>query len=311
MDEMIRDAANLVVFATVVRCGSISHGAERLGLERTTVSRRIRDFETRLGKKLLHRSNRRVTVTDAGRRCYLHSLRVIKAAEDASAAVQGSEYDLPLVVGASSDLVESLFADVAAGMRQEFPSARIEFEIVDDCAAVEDGTVDLAVLSGIQPTTNACINLRHLGAAEQLIVASPAYEQEVRRAQSIDDVQDLRWIGCTSATNVTTLFRRCARDREILIIPARQVSTASVAARDVAANHGICVLPRHVVWKALRAGELTAVLRDYSVPPLDLYLAHRRSREPGVVAEAFASSLAYHLQGGRPSSAELSAVPAV
>lgn len=83
MCSELKRIADFALFAHVVEAGTITQCAKRLGLERTTVSRRISGLEAQLGKPLLHRTTRRVSLTDAGRRCYEQCAAILQSARNA------------------------------------------------------------------------------------------------------------------------------------------------------------------------------------------------------------------------------------
>ena len=82
---MSLDANDLILFAQVIDAGSFSRAAERTGLPKSTLSRRIIQLETRLGERLLTRSTRRLAITEFGERILEHARRLLEETEAASA----------------------------------------------------------------------------------------------------------------------------------------------------------------------------------------------------------------------------------
>ena len=82
---MSLDANDLILFAQVIDAGSFSRAAERTGLPKSTLSRRITQLETRLGERLLTRSTRRLAITEFGERILEHARRLLEETEAASA----------------------------------------------------------------------------------------------------------------------------------------------------------------------------------------------------------------------------------
>src|SRR5262245_34258585 len=81
------DLNEIVVFARVVQAGSFSAAARLLDMPKSTVSRRVSELEDRLGARLLHRTTRKLGLTDAGRLYYEHGARIVAEIEEAEQAV--------------------------------------------------------------------------------------------------------------------------------------------------------------------------------------------------------------------------------
>ena len=84
---MARDLNDTLIFAKVVEQGSFTAAARTLGLPKTTVSRKVQELETRLGARLLHRTTRRLGLTEAGNIYYEHSQRIARELDEAESAV--------------------------------------------------------------------------------------------------------------------------------------------------------------------------------------------------------------------------------
>ena len=96
MQGELQQVANLALFAKIVQTGGISRCAAELGMERTTISRRLGTLERTLGVKLLDRSPKHIAVTDAGRRCLKQCERVLESAQNAQ-SLATIELDIELV----------------------------------------------------------------------------------------------------------------------------------------------------------------------------------------------------------------------
>ena len=109
MQGELRQVADLALFAKIVETGGISRCAADLGMERTTISRRLGTLERALGVKLLDRTPKYIVVTEAGRRCLEQCEQLLEAAQNAhSLATVGAMISntAPIVVGAPPDIIE-------------------------------------------------------------------------------------------------------------------------------------------------------------------------------------------------------------
>lgn len=296
MNDLLRDASNLVVFATVVQTGSITQGANRLGLERTTVSRRIKDFETHLGAKLLNRSTKRVTVTDIGRMCYKHSLRVIQAAEDATTAAKGLALDAPMVIGAPLVLIDSLLRSALAKFSAVFPMVQVEFEVLDAWNADRVGALNFMIHVGRPPAmTNT--HVKALGKLRQVVVASPEYRDQYSHLNAIGDIQKHRWIGYLDNQDLISLrLTGSSQTGEVMVAPKCRVPNISTAQQAACAGLGICVLPIFACTDLLEQKKLVPVMDHIEAPGIELSLVYDDANQPGSIANAFMAFLSASLR---------------
>ena len=135
MQGELRQVADLALFAKIVQTGGISRCAADLGMERTTISRRLGTLERTLGVKLLDRSPKHIAVTDAGRRCLEQCEQLLESAQNAqSLATIGSiiANTAPIIIGAPPDIIDryleprlSEFEAENSGIRIERPDAMV------------------------------------------------------------------------------------------------------------------------------------------------------------------------------------------
>lgn len=169
------DVNDLVVFTEVVRARSFSGAAKHLGLPASAVSRRVARLEHELGFSLLHRTTRRVGLTDAGRIYYDRTARIayeIRAAQQAVHEYRSTPAG-PLRVTAPPDDGGVIWAMVSGFIRDH---PEVEFELVhtlDKVDLIRD-EVDLALRGGAMPDSTELV-ARKLIDSRFVLVASPAY----------------------------------------------------------------------------------------------------------------------------------------
>jgi DNA-binding transcriptional LysR family regulator len=289
MHGVLRRASDLVLFATVVQAGSITQAANQLGLERTTVSRRLRDFEEQLDTKLLNRSSKRISVTQRGRLCYEHSLRILRAAKDADSAARGEKHYAPLLVGAPVLLIETILRPASTKFETLFPTVNVDFEVADRWTSELTDLVDIIVHIGHIPATNVNIASRKIGVVEQVIVASQLYK---KRQDDSTDHHGHRWIAYPeSQESIAVCLAGHDGDTEIDVFPSYRVSDASTARQAAIAGLGVCVLPRLACRESISKGDLVEVLEQLKALPVDISVTYRRSRELSDLALAFVDVL--------------------
>jgi len=240
-------------FAAVAAVQSISAAARALGVERTTLSRRMSGLEAELGVRLLHRSTSRLVLTPAGEELSRRARQITFDAEAAWGAVRRMD-DVPrglLRVATVGDVLDALLIDYV----MDFPE--VEVELVDTARPVGLITerIDVAVRFG--PVSQLHLIARRVNATiDRLVVASPGSLERQGQPASLDDLSDHRCVVCLDGTwplrsgGVVPVEGRL-RTNELRLMLA--------AAR---AGVGLCFLPAPYIQDALESGALVPVLRD-------------------------------------------------
>ena len=129
MQGELRQVADMALFAKIVQTGGISRCAEDLGIERTTVSRRLGALEKSLGVRLLDRSPKHLSVTDAGRRCLEQCEMLLESSRNAHSLATSGEIvasSTPLVVGAPPDIIDRYLERLLAEFEELNPGIEVE-----------------------------------------------------------------------------------------------------------------------------------------------------------------------------------------
>lgn len=253
----------IVVFARVADTASFRRAAEGLGVPRSTVSRRVFDLERQLGVRLLRRTTRSVSLTEAGA-TYLAACRPALESLAAAALAVTSKAEQTherLRITASVSFGERSLAPVIDEFLQTHKGVDLEVVLVDRHVDVLQEGFDFAFRAGA--VGDASLVARELARASVLCVASPTYLDRHRR---IARPQDLAQHECIVypplAPKARWEFR--ARRRSVFVpIGGRLVVTSVELALKMAIRGlGVTRLPRPIVEDALQSGALREVLRD-------------------------------------------------
>lgn len=172
---MTVDLNDTVTFIKVIEGGSFTAAARDLRLPKTTVSRRIRELEDRLGAQLLHRTTRRLSLTEAGSVYFQQCRHVAQTLAEAEASVsqlQGRPRGT-LRVTSSHSLMLSLVGPLLAQFRELFPEVTIDLVLSHRNVNLVEEQVDLALRMG--PLVDSGMVARRLAVLPNRVYASPAY----------------------------------------------------------------------------------------------------------------------------------------
>ncbi len=294
----------LVLFVRVAESGSFSRAGRELGLSQPSVSRIIGELEARLGVKLLLRTTRRITLTDAGALFLDRAREILAQIEDAEDAARGLDslrgiirLALPVLYGARA-VIPLLPKFLAA-----HPLLQIEMAVADARQDLVAEGADIAIRLG--ELDDSAFGARKLAALERMLVASPAYLKARGTPRTPADLASHDCIfGPGSYGRDSWSFRH--RDTEISVDVRGRINTDSGpgAMASVLAGLGIAMVSTVMAGPELKAGALVRVLRGYKLPPLEVHAIFPGGRRPSAKVRALVDFLAGELKGNSPGGGQ-------
>jgi len=276
------------VFARVSATGSFVRAAEELGLSKATVSKAVARLERRLGAPLLHRTSRRLSLTEAGSRSAAIAQRILDEAEAMEAQAM-SEAATPqgrvrLTVPMSFGL--AYLAPILPEFLAAHPLVSIDLRLSD---AVEDligGRFDAALR--IAELADSSLRVRRLCRVRRVLVAAPAYLARHGRPLHPRDLAGHVCLGYAHLPDPERWHFVHASGEAAVVVAAGPLCANNAEALQPAlrAGMGLAIQPEFVVWDDLAAGRLEAVLTEWAAPEIvvNIVLPPGRSRSAGVAA---------------------------
>ena len=266
-------------FIAVVDLQGFAPAARKLGLSPSAVTRLIAALEERLGARLLQRTTRQVTLTDAGSRYLERARRILADVEEAEDAVE-SERTRPegrLVISAPFGFGRLHVSPVVTAYLKRYPDVGVDLRLSDHrINLVEDG-VDLAVRLGHLP--DSTLVARHVGEMRRIVVASHGYlarRGEPSRPAELANHDTIQFGGMTAVPD----WRFVEDGREVRITPSpRFASNSSDAAIQYAEQDG--GLTRVMFYQAaesLKAQRLRIVLAEFEQPAVPIHVVYPTTR---------------------------------
>ena len=281
MQGELKQVADLALFAKIVQTGGISRCASDLGMERTTVSRRLGALEKSLGVKLLERSPKHISVTDAGRRCLEQCERLLESAQNATslATIGAIVTDAaPLAVGAPPDLIERYLDRWLADFEADNKGITVERIPVTMWTEAAIENVDLGVTLAPGPANAGWSNT--IGQLPQSVFASPDYAARHAPVQSPADLEKHDCIAEQSdAARQAWRFERDGKPTSVTVHARHRVASLLEAREAARAGLGICRLPVYLCESLLRDGSLVDLLPDVTSAGRDVIVISPRQRQ--------------------------------
>lgn len=263
------------VLLAVVEAGSLSAASRRLGMPLATVSRKISELEAHLKTRLLIRSTRQITLTDAGRSYVEACRRIIEQVDEAERTATG-EYRAPrgeLLVTAPVVFGRLHLLPVALEFLKAFPEIGLRLVLSDSILSLVDDNVDLAVRIGILPDSSLIAT--RIGLIRHVVCASPTYFAARGQPQTLNDVGGHDCITFDSlASPRAWTFAKGGSILSVRVNSRLIVNTAEAAIDAAIAGVGMTRVLSYQVAPAIRAGTLVPVLEAFEPAPWPVSLVH-------------------------------------
>lgn len=289
-------------FVAVVRVGSFTGAAERLGISKALASKYVNQLEAHLGVRLLHRTTRSLSVTDAGELCFSRGLRLVDEFDEIQALLQDRDPHVygRLAITAPTDFGELFLANAVAEFAKEQPRVTIELDLSDRYVDLIEGGFDLGIRIGEANASNE--DTRMLQPINVVVCASAAY----LRVQGVPETpEDLAHHSCIVDTNFRGghqwPFQRGGRKLSVPVNARVRVNSARAAREMLVADVGIALCPEFAVRADIESGQLRPLLTEFTHLKLGLFTVYP-TRQPPAKVETFTTFLKSHFArtGGSP-----------
>ena len=273
MDRL--DAMSVLLAA--VEPGCFSAASRRLGVPLPTVSRKVAELEAHLKMRLLVRSTRKLSLTDAGADYVAAAKTILDLVGDAEAKASG-EYSVPkgeLVITAPLVFGRLHVLPIVNDFLAQFPAIDIRLVLADRNINLADDHVDMAVRIGA--LADSSMIATRVGAVRRVVCGSPHYFARRRVPKTPDDLAGHDCVVFTGLSAQTSwIFPGPGRHGTRSVSPKARltVNTAEAAIDAAIAGVGVTRVLSYQIVRALKEGKLRTVLKDFEPEPLPVRLIH-------------------------------------
>ncbi|WP_459623593.1 LysR family transcriptional regulator [Burkholderia sp. 3C] len=284
MDRM----AAMETFVAVVDAGSFSAAARRLELGQPAVSKSIAQLEAHLGARLLLRSTRGLTPTDAGRRFYEHARLSIAEADQAEQAVRDSSRGLSgrLRICAAVTFSRLHVLPMLKRFVDRHPDLQLDIILDDRSIDLLEEGVDVALRMGT--LDDSSMTARHIASSRRRVVATPAYLAEAGTPATPAELSRHQVIVYSQrGGGEAWSFSRDGAEVAVAVSGRVRVSAAEGMRTAVLGHMGLAIASEWMFGPELARGEVRAVLNDWTLPGVDLWAVFPAGRMVTSKARAF------------------------
>ena len=273
MDRL--EAMSLLV--AVAEAGSLSAAGRKLGVPLPTVSRKISDLEAHLNTRLLIRSTRKLSLTDAGAAYVAAAKRILDEVSEAERAASG-DHAAPrgdLVITAPVVFGRLHVLPVIAEFVERWPEINVRLVLADRNLHLIDDHIDIAVRIGA--LADSALVSTHIGAVRSVVCGSPAYFAAHGVPKRPEDLSALAAVTFDLFSPAQPWIFRAPKSKGELRASVRfrlSVNTAEAAIDGAAAGLGVTRVLSYQVAQAVLDGRIQIVLAEYEPEPFPVSLIH-------------------------------------
>jgi DNA-binding transcriptional LysR family regulator len=260
MERSATDLVDVLAFVRVVETGSFARAAERMGLSKPVLSRRVARLEEQLGARLLTRTARGAQPTDIGQAYYARAANILAELEAAEEVVAEAVTRIagPIRLTAPLTFGVTHLAPALAEFALAHPEVELDIEFEDRTVDLAGGGYDLAVRIG--NLADSSLIARRIAPVRKAVVASPAYLAARGRPRVPADLADHAVL---LYGNESWRFRVGGRWENVRVTPVLRSNNGDMLLAAARAGLGLCLLPNFIASPALSDGSVETVLEDF------------------------------------------------
>ncbi|MEM9491187.1 MAG: LysR family transcriptional regulator [Myxococcota bacterium] len=288
----------MTVFARVARLGAFSAAARELQLSTTAVSRQVAQLEEHLGVRLLQRTTRRLSITDAGAAYLSRCERILADVHELEDALSEGQ-DNPrgrLRISAGVSFAQEQLGTLMPAFVERYPDLEVDLLLTDRHLDLITEGIDVAVRIG--RLSDSSLIARRLAPIRHALCASPAYLAE---HGGISAPAELAGHHCIIDTNQsrTWWFEGEGGVENVVAEGRYRVNNGHGACDAARAGLGVAYLPTFIAGSHLASGELIRLMPGYRVAEMTMFAVYPENRYLSASVRAFIDVLAEHF-GGEP-----------
>jgi DNA-binding transcriptional LysR family regulator len=262
-------------FVAVAETGSFTRAAQRLGLSIAQVSRQVSTLEQRLSTELLHRTTRKVSVTEAGRLYYQHCRPLLDGLDEAERALTSLQGQATGLIRMTAPITysEQHITPLLSEFLLQHPAVRIDLQLTNQKLDLIEGGFDLAIRLG--RLEDSTMIARRLSSRTLYLCASPAYLRQHGEPRTLADLQQHN---CLLGTMDSWRFREDNKDRNVRVSGSLRANSGYAIMDAALQGIGLVQLPDYYVEQWLKSGDLVTLLEEFQPEDEGIWALYPHSR---------------------------------
>jgi len=269
---------SVAAFVAVAESGSISEAARRMELSKSVVSERLAELERSLGAKLLHRTTRKLAITEDGRTFYERAKRLVQEATDAAVEIAERRGELvgPLRISAPVSFGSLHLGPALYGFLARNPKIDLTLDLDDRFVSMLADGYDAVVRHG--PVVEERVVVKRLAPSRRFLVAAPTYLEKFGKPNSLAELEQHKGIVYSNRGLADWRFKASRGFVTVRPLRALRVNNGLLMRDAAAAGLGLALLPAYFIHKELASKKLVVVDLGVEAEGATIYIAYPADR---------------------------------
>ncbi|MBG9998993.1 LysR family transcriptional regulator [Pseudoalteromonas sp. NSLLW24] len=261
-------------FLAVVQEGSFSKAADKLDISPQLVSKYISALEDNLRTRLLHRTTRKVSVTEAGNQYYQRCQQVIIDIEDMENSLNNLSENVSGVLSISAPMSFGTkhLAGLLVDFQKQYPNLKLDLRLTDQYVDIVEQGIDIALRIGV--LKNSTLIAKKIAPIHLAVFASPDYLKRHGTPQTLLDLQSHNYLRYSHSEPTKRLFGVNELKSELKLESNFVANNGDLLLNTAIAGGGIAMQPTFIAGEALAQGKVVRILKDYEPEPMGLYMVY-------------------------------------
>jgi DNA-binding transcriptional LysR family regulator len=267
------NATDLTLFVSVADAGSFNKAAQHVGISTPVLSKKISKLEQDLGVQLIHRTTRKLNLTEAGETLYVHAKNIEGQVDDAIAVVSAFNQGLTGSIKMSVPTIsgELLLAEAIAEFCQKYPNITVNMRMENDFVDLVAEGLDLAIRTGT--LEDSSLIAKPLIESHWIVCCSPSYIEKYGEPDTLESLKEHNCLAYTyqEKGSFDWRFLKDGMEKNVRISGSLATNNAQALRKAALAGFGIVYVPRCSVYEDLQQGTLVGILTDFQPRKLGVY----------------------------------------
>ena len=275
------DLNQLLIFARIVEHQSFTKAANNLGIDKSTISNKLSQLESRLGVRLLNRSTRSVTLTEAGAKYYEYCRQAVEIAEEAESfsSSLGDEATGMLRISATNTFSQTFIESAIKPFMDIHSKISVELVIENRTTDFYKDNIDVALRLAIGPLQDSSLIAIKIFTADIGLYCSPSFIKMNGALNNVDQMDGSNLLGLNVPGSPRIILTKGAISHKVPYKDLRFKVNDGVVLKEAAiAGLGIGYMPKHSASNAVKNKELVEIFSDWKIEPVSVYAVYA-SRE--------------------------------